>query len=101
MMMFDLLRRRILQLDEENASGSADWKADTLMMQNGLRINNLKTIGPVPGVEIGDIFFFRIEMCIVGLHAPGMAAIDYISAKRVGKDDSSICSVLDAIYVKV
>ncbi|KAL6641963.1 hypothetical protein ACP70R_020144 [Stipagrostis hirtigluma subsp. patula] len=97
MMMFDSLRRRILQLDEkEDASRRADLKAGTLMMQNGLRINSLKSIGPVPGVEIGDIFFFRIEMCIVGLHAPAMAGIDYISAKHVGKDETLAVSIISS-----
>uniref|UniRef100_A0A0A8Z7G0 Uncharacterized protein n=1 Tax=Arundo donax TaxID=35708 RepID=A0A0A8Z7G0_ARUDO len=97
MMMFDSLRRRILQLDEkDDTSRRADLKAGTLMMQNGLRINSLKTIGPVPGVEIGDIFFFRIEMCIVGLHAPAMAGIDYISAKHVGKYETMAVSIISS-----
>ncbi|KAJ1274005.1 hypothetical protein BS78_05G030000 [Paspalum vaginatum] len=97
MMMFDSLRRCILQLDEkEDAGKRADLKAGTLMMQNGLRINNLKTIGPVPGVEIGDIFFFRIEMCIVGLHAPSMAGIDYISAKHGRKDETLAISIISS-----
>ncbi|KAK3139238.1 hypothetical protein QOZ80_5AG0380040 [Eleusine coracana subsp. coracana] len=97
MTMFDSLRRRILQLDEkEDACRRADLKAGTLMMQNGLRINNLKIIGPVPGVEIGDIFFFRIEMCIVGLHAPAMAGIDYICAKNVGKDETLAVSIISS-----
>jgi [histone H3]-lysine9 N-dimethyltransferase len=40
MMIFDSLRCCILQLNEkEDASRRADLKADTLMMQNGLRIN--------------------------------------------------------------
>ncbi|KAK3119656.1 hypothetical protein QOZ80_9AG0673400 [Eleusine coracana subsp. coracana] len=97
MMMFDSLRRRILQLDEkEDACRRADLKAGTLMMQNGWRINNRKIIGSVPGVEIGDIFFFRIEMCIVGLHAPAMAGIDYISAKHLGKDESLAVSIISS-----
>nr|CAB3488968.1 unnamed protein product [Digitaria exilis] len=97
MMMFDSLRRRILQLDEkEDASRRADLKAGSLMMQNGLRVSNLKTIGPVPGVKIGDIFFFRIEMCIVGLHAPAMAGIDYISAKNAGKDGTLAVSIISS-----
>lgn len=94
--MFDSLRRRILQLDEnrEDAAGKrADLKAGSLMMQNGLRINNLKTVGPVPGVEVGDIFFFRMEMCVVGLHAPAMAGIDYVSARRGGSGTDEVVAV--------
>ncbi|KAG0519826.1 hypothetical protein BDA96_08G019800 [Sorghum bicolor] len=97
MIMFDSLRRRILQLDEnEDAGKRADLKAGSLMMQNGLRINNSKIIGPVPGVEIGDIFFFRIEMCIVGLHAPAMAGIDHTSAKHAGKDEILAVSIISS-----
>uniref|UniRef100_A0ACD5US31 Uncharacterized protein n=1 Tax=Avena sativa TaxID=4498 RepID=A0ACD5US31_AVESA len=36
------------------------------MMQNNMRINIVKMVGHVPGLEVGDIFFYRIEMCIVG-----------------------------------
>uniref|UniRef100_A0A0E0BND9 YDG domain-containing protein n=1 Tax=Oryza glumipatula TaxID=40148 RepID=A0A0E0BND9_9ORYZ len=98
LMMFDSLRRRVLQLDEkEDASRRADLKAGTLMMQNNLRINNHKMIGHVPGVEVGDIFFFRIEMCIIGLHAPAMGGIDYISSKN--KDETlAVCIISSGGY---
>uniref|UniRef100_J3NB31 YDG domain-containing protein n=1 Tax=Oryza brachyantha TaxID=4533 RepID=J3NB31_ORYBR len=98
MMMFDSLRRCILQLDEkEDAGRRADLKAGTLMMHNNLRINNRKMIGHVPGVEVGDVFFFRIEMCIVGLHAPAMGGIDYISSKH--KDETlAVCIISSGGY---
>ncbi|KAF7064656.1 hypothetical protein CFC21_070921 [Triticum aestivum] len=98
MAMFDSLRRRTLQLDEKEGLGRrADLKASVLMNHNNLKINSLKTIGPVPGVEIGDIFFYRIEMCIVGLHAPSMAGIDYLSAKLVaGRDESLAVSIISS-----
>lgn len=97
MIMFDSLRRRMLQLDEkEDAGKRADLKAGALMMQNNLRINSLKKMGPVPGVEIGDIFFFRFEMCTVGLHAQSMAGIDYMSSKHAGKDVSLAVSIISS-----
>ncbi|KAI4991731.1 hypothetical protein ZWY2020_040117 [Hordeum vulgare] len=97
MAMFDSLRRRMLQLDEKEGLGRrADLKASVLMNHNNLRINQLKTIGPVPGVEIGEIFFYRIEMCIVGLHAPSMAGIDYLSAKFAGRDESLAVSIISS-----
>ncbi|KAL5203872.1 hypothetical protein ABZP36_008743 [Zizania latifolia] len=100
MMMFDSLRRRILQQDEkEDVSKRADLKAATLMMKNNLRVNKVKMIGRVPGVEVGDIFFFRIEMCIVGLHAPAMGGIDYIPAKHIGKDNNvAVCIISSGGY---
>ncbi|XP_014753692.1 histone-lysine N-methyltransferase, H3 lysine-9 specific SUVH1 isoform X1 [Brachypodium distachyon] len=97
LIMFDSLRRRTVQLDEkEDTSRRADMKTGTLMMSNNLRINHVKTIGHVPGVKIGDIFFFRIEMCIVGLHAPAMGGIDYMPIKDVGKDQTLAVCILSA-----
>ncbi|XP_039033121.1 histone-lysine N-methyltransferase, H3 lysine-9 specific SUVH1-like [Hibiscus syriacus] len=51
------------------------------MMSKGVRTNTRKRIGFVPGVEIGDIFFFRLELCLVGLHAQCMAGIDPMPMK--------------------
>ncbi|KAJ6300735.1 hypothetical protein OIU76_021518 [Salix suchowensis] len=51
------------------------------LMTKGVRTNVKKRVGAVPGVEIGDIFFFRMELCTIGLHAPIMAGIDYMSVK--------------------
>jgi euchromatic histone-lysine N-methyltransferase len=98
--MFDSLRRRMMQLDEkEDSSKRADMKAGALMMRNNMRINSVKTVGHVPGVEVGDIFFYRIEMCIVGLHAPAMGGIDYMPVNSVGKDDSlAVCIISSGGY---
>ncbi|CAM0950373.1 unnamed protein product [Alopecurus aequalis] len=97
MAMFDSLRRHTLQLAEkENAHKRADLKASVLMKHNNLKINDMKMIGPVPGVEIGDIFFYRIEMYILGLHLPTMAGIDYLPATHVGKDESLAVSIISS-----
>lgn len=82
LMTFDALRRRLHQLDEakEAVSGSSkrmDLKSGNIMMTKGIRTNMRKRIGAVPGIEIGDIFFFRMEMCVIGLHAQTMGGIDY------------------------
>ncbi|KAL3683467.1 hypothetical protein R1sor_001489 [Riccia sorocarpa] len=36
-------------------------------------------IGQVPGVEIGDYFFYRTEMALIGLHTPHQAGIGWTS----------------------
>ncbi|GAB2256884.1 hypothetical protein Droror1_Dr00022943 [Drosera rotundifolia] len=51
------------------------------MLTAGIRTNARKRISEVPGVDIGDIFFFRMELCMVGLHAPSMGGIDYMHVK--------------------
>ncbi|XP_027083947.2 histone-lysine N-methyltransferase, H3 lysine-9 specific SUVH5-like [Coffea arabica] len=35
-------------------------------------------LGPVPGVEIGDEFHYRMELHILGLHRPSQGGIDYV-----------------------
>ncbi|CAO1946346.1 unnamed protein product [Urochloa humidicola] len=100
LMTFEALRRRHLQMDEAHeTSKRADLKAGTIMMSSNLRANTGKRIGVVPGVEIGDIFYFRMELCVIGLHAPSMAGIDYMTAKFGDEDDSiAICIVAAGGY---
>ncbi|KAG4203389.1 hypothetical protein ERO13_A05G398200v2 [Gossypium hirsutum] len=87
---FDALRRKLSQMEDavESHSGiikRSDLKAGNMMMSKGVRTNMKKRIGAVPGVEIGDIFFFRMELCLVGLHAQSMAGIDYIKGELEGE----------------
>ncbi|KAJ3668993.1 hypothetical protein LUZ60_010943 [Juncus effusus] len=96
LMTFDALRRRLLQLEElqdKSTSKRADLKAGAIMMGGNLRANLGKRLGPVPGVEIGDIFYFRMEMCIVGLHAPSMGGIDYMTKYGEQDEPVAICVV--------
>ncbi|XP_051141595.1 histone-lysine N-methyltransferase, H3 lysine-9 specific SUVH1-like [Andrographis paniculata] len=98
---FDALRRRLTQLDElkDTAPGTAkrpDLKAANLLMTKGIRANAMKRIGHVPGIEIGDIFFFRMELCIVGLHAPSMAGIDYMSVKVTMDEEPLAVSIVSS-----
>ncbi|KAJ4975470.1 hypothetical protein NE237_000576 [Protea cynaroides] len=94
LMKFDAIRRRICQVEDAKDAVSgvtrrADLRAGTIMMNNGFKTNLRKRVGAVPGVEIGDIFFFRMEMCLVGLHAPSMAGIDYTSI-RFGEEEEPV-----------
>ncbi|PIA53258.1 hypothetical protein AQUCO_00900084v1 [Aquilegia coerulea] len=99
-MKYDALRRRITQLEDskETSSGNkrADLKAGTIMMSKGIRSNTKKRTGPVPGIEIGDIFFFRMEMCLVGLHAPSMAGIDYMTVKFGQEEETVAVSIVSS-----
>nr|XP_051227175.1 histone-lysine N-methyltransferase, H3 lysine-9 specific SUVH1-like isoform X2 [Lolium perenne] len=101
LMTFEALRRRHLQLDEAQETGKrADLKASAIMNAKNLRANAGRRIGGVPGVEIGDIFYFRMELSIIGLHAPSMAGIDYMTATFGDRDDDSvaICIVAAGVY---
>lgn len=89
-MTYESLRLFLIQ-EEERGSGNigcpkrirADLKAAAAMMDRGLWLNRDKRIvGPIPGVHVGDQFFFRMEMCVIGLHGQVQAGIDYVSAAR-------------------
>lgn len=59
----------------------ADMKSAAAMLERDLWLNRDKRIiGSIPGIDIGDQFFFRIELCVVGLHGQVQAGIDYVSA---------------------
>lgn len=98
LMMFDALRRRLMQLDEvkQVAKQQQNLKAGSIMMNAELRLNKNKRIGEVPGVEVGDMFYFRIEMCLVGLNSQSMAGIDYMSAKFGNEEDPVAISIVSA-----
>ncbi|XP_022744548.1 LOW QUALITY PROTEIN: histone-lysine N-methyltransferase, H3 lysine-9 specific SUVH1-like [Durio zibethinus] len=86
LLKFDALRRKLSQMEDAKESHSgivkrANLKAGNIMLSKGVRTNMKKRIGVVPGVEIGDIFFFRMELCLVGLHSQTMAGIDYMVIK--------------------
>ncbi|CAH8359406.1 unnamed protein product [Eruca vesicaria subsp. sativa] len=88
LMRFDAVRRRLIQVEYGKAGTS---KAAGVLMSNGVRTNMKKRVGTVPGIEVGDIFFSRIEMCLVGLHMQTMAGIDYITSK-VGADEEPLAT---------
>ncbi|OEL15327.1 Histone-lysine N-methyltransferase, H3 lysine-9 specific SUVH1 [Dichanthelium oligosanthes] len=98
LMMFDALRRRLMQLDEvkQAAKQQHNLKAGSIMINAELRVNKNKRIGEVPGVEVGDMFYFRIEMCLVGLNSQSMAGIDYMSAKFGNEEDPVAISIVSA-----
>lgn len=94
MLKFDALRRRICQLDDSKES--AHFKSSSILMSSGIRTNSKKRAGVIPGVEIGDIFYFRMEMCVVGLHAMPMSGIDYTSLKNGLEEESIAVSIVSS-----
>lgn len=101
LLVFDLLRRKLTQLEESKdlvigVTRRPDLKAANLLMSKGVRTNNGKRIGHVPGVEVGSIFFFRMELCVVGLHAPSMAGIDYMGVKITADEEPVAVSIVSS-----
>lgn len=101
LMIYEVMRRKLGQIGEttkDTSSGAQrpDLKAGNVMMSKGIRTNSKKRIGIVPGVEIGDIFFFRFELCLVGLHAPSMAGIDYMGTKISQEEEPLAVSIVSS-----
>ena len=43
-----------------------DLRAASVMHDRGLWLNrNKRIVGSIPGVYVGDLFFFRMELCLV------------------------------------
>ncbi|KAJ6769169.1 HISTONE-LYSINE N-METHYLTRANSFERASE FAMILY MEMBER SUVH2-RELATED [Salix koriyanagi] len=100
-MVYDSLR--ILSvLEEEKRRGErlgrrarGDLRAAATMRDCGLWLNRDKRIvGSIPGVQIGDVFFFRMELCVVGLHGQPQAGIDYLPASQSSNREPIATSII-------
>ncbi|CAO2836921.1 unnamed protein product [Amaranthus hypochondriacus] len=101
LMKFDGVRRRLSQLEDSKEASTglikrADLKSGNILLTTGFRTNSKKRLGGPPGVDIGDIFFFRMEMCVVGLHAPSMAGIDYMVVKNDSESEPLAVSIVSS-----
>lgn len=74
-----------------------DLNAGSVMNDKGLTVNRSgKVVGPVPGVEVGDTFYFRMEICCIGMHGPIQAGIEYLTAKESKWDTPVAISVISS-----
>ncbi|GMH28830.1 hypothetical protein Nepgr_030673 [Nepenthes gracilis] len=87
--LYQAIVRKLLQEEEaksmskENSIRRIDLLAGKILKDKGKYVNTGKQIlGPVPGVEVGDEFHYRVELMIIGLHRPLQSGIDYL---KVGK----------------
>ncbi|PON40272.1 histone H3-K9 methyltransferase [Parasponia andersonii] len=100
-MIFDALRV-LSTAEEEKKHGvgnvkrlRGDLRASSVMRDRGLWLNRDKRIvGSIPGVYIGDLFFFRMELCVVGLHGQVQAGIDYVPASQSSNGEPIATSVI-------
>ncbi|KAL6971202.1 Histone-lysine N-methyltransferase member suvh2 [Sarracenia purpurea var. burkii] len=85
-------KRRSMGL-ERRARG--DLKAASVLRDRGMWLNRDKRIvGSIPGVHIGDLFFFRMELCVVGLHGQAQAGIDYVPASHSSNGEPIATSII-------
>ncbi|KAL0322603.1 UNVERIFIED_CONTAM: Histone-lysine N-methyltransferase family member SUVH9 [Sesamum angustifolium] len=101
-MLFDSLRVFATSEDEKckdlmvtHRKTRGDLKASAFMRHSGLWLNRDKRIvGDIPGVSIGDVFFFRMELCVVGLHGQPQAGIDYVPASQSSNGEPIATSII-------
>ncbi|CAL9215377.1 unnamed protein product [Arabidopsis halleri] len=93
MMRFDAVRRRLCQL---NPTEDILVTANTNCTKFGVKTNTRRRIGPVHGVQVGDIFYFWGEMCLVGLHRQMVGGIDFLTAAESAVEGHAATSVVTA-----
>ncbi|KAK4478248.1 hypothetical protein RD792_017533 [Penstemon davidsonii] len=103
-MLFESLRFHSISGDDKNKDPMlmtpnrrmrADLKAANMMGERGLWLNRDKRIvGEIPGVSIGDVFYFRMELCVVGLHGQVQAGIDYVPASQSATNEPIATSII-------
>lgn len=65
------------------------------MKERGLFLNQDKhVVGSIPGVEIGDTFLYRLELCVIGLHGQPQAGIDFLTAERSSNGEPIATSII-------
>ncbi|KAK7407769.1 hypothetical protein VNO78_09835 [Psophocarpus tetragonolobus] len=97
-MVYDSLRVLASVEDERRMDarrGRGDLRASAVMRSCGLWLNRDKRIvGAIPGVCIGDVFLYRMELCVVGLHGQPQAGIDYLPASMSSNGEPIATSVI-------
>ncbi|CAJ2636150.1 unnamed protein product [Trifolium pratense] len=72
-----------------------DMRAAALMRKRELWLYRDKRIlGPIPGIYVGDLFLFRMELCVVGLHMQIQAGIDYLPKSKSPNGEPIATSVI-------
>lgn len=91
--------------DIKRASKRPDLKAVSKMQENNQVLYPEKRIGDLPGISVGDQFFSRAEMCVLGLHHHWLNGIDYMGQSFARKGPYkgytfplAVCIVLSGMY---
>ncbi|KAJ4889863.1 Histone-lysine N-methyltransferase family member SUVH9 [Raphanus sativus] len=99
-MIYDSLRiflilKETREIGRRRRGDSNNSKAASMMKERSLWLNRDKRIvGSIPGVHVGDIFFFRLELCVMGLHGHPQAGIDYLTGSRSSNGEPIATSVI-------
>ncbi|XP_062230233.1 histone-lysine N-methyltransferase, H3 lysine-9 specific SUVH4-like isoform X2 [Phragmites australis] len=90
---------------EKRPSKRPDLKAITKMQETNAVLYPEKRIGHLPGIDVGDQFYSRAEMVVLGIHSHWLNGIDYMGVKYEGKEEYknltfplATCIVMSGIY---
>ncbi|GLU08252.1 hypothetical protein SLE2022_251760 [Rubroshorea leprosula] len=98
--LYDSLRILATVEEEKRSPGTGrrargDLRAAAVMRDRGLWLHRDKRIvGSIPGLEVGDLFFFRMELCVLGIHGQPQAGIDYVTASHSSNGEPIATSII-------
>lgn len=97
-MVFDSLRVLAEEMKRRLSLGMGargDLRAAAEMKVRGLWLfRDKRIVGSIPGIYVGDVFFFRMELCVFGLHGHSQAGIDYLSGHKSSNGEPIATSIV-------
>ncbi|XP_004292255.1 PREDICTED: histone-lysine N-methyltransferase family member SUVH9-like [Fragaria vesca subsp. vesca] len=99
-MLYDSIRINSIAEEDRKNPGQGkrtrgDLRAASVLRDRGLWLNRDKRIvGSIPGVYVGDLFFFRMELCVVGIHGQVQAGIDYLPGSQSSNREPIATSII-------
>ncbi|XP_074569936.1 histone-lysine N-methyltransferase family member SUVH9-like [Curcuma longa] len=92
--LFDSLRTHYLRVSGSGAT-RPDLKAARAMKDHGMWLHrDYRIVGDIPGLLIGDVFFYRSELQVVGLHGIPQGGIDYVPVAVSSIGDPIVTSII-------
>ncbi|CAL5014195.1 unnamed protein product [Urochloa decumbens] len=91
--------RGIYQREEPSAGARnrADLRASSFMLSAGHWLHReVRIVGHIPGVLVGDAFYYRAELCVVGLHTAPQAGIGYIPGSLTNEGHPVATSIVSS-----
>ncbi|CAL9152695.1 histone-lysine N-methyltransferase, H3 lysine-9 specific SUVH4-like [Musa acuminata AAA Group] len=89
----------------KRASKRPDLKAISKMIENGSVLCHEKRIGHLPGIGVGQQFYSRAEMVVLGVHGHWLNGIDYLGGSYAKQEQYkgytfplAVCIVLSGMY---
>ncbi|KAK9931302.1 hypothetical protein M0R45_018581 [Rubus argutus] len=69
-------------------------RSNELVRVTDLSDEDHRIVGSIPGVYVGDLFFFRMELCVVGIHGQVQAGIDYLPGSQSSNREPIATSII-------